>query len=281
MRNYGRKIGLLIAGSSGDALDLSGFRVVFSVEKTAAEQPNKAKIEIWNLSDTTASMLLTGKMTRIVLQAGYVDNSAVLFDGNIIAAKRIRQGTDVIVSIDAGDGDKSYSFAVVQQSIASGYSSADVAKASVTELQAKGARGASVDAIKAETKFPRGRVMFGAARKFAREVAKTTECQWSIQDGQVVFCKVKSATEGAQAFLLSPSSGLVGAPTVDKDGVKAACCLNPQLHIYDPIQIHSEFVDGTYKILTVKHSGDTHGNAWTTEISGTLLDASTSETTQT
>ena len=120
MRNYGRKIGLLIAGSSGDAIDLSGFRVVFSVEKTAAEQPNKAKIEIWNLSDTTASMLLTGKMTRIVLQAGYVDNSAVLFDGNIIAAKRIRQGTDVIVSIDAGDGDKSYSFAVVQQSIASG-----------------------------------------------------------------------------------------------------------------------------------------------------------------
>lgn len=280
MRNFHRKIGLVIADGSGKAFDLSGFRVVFSIEKTAAEQPNTAKIEIWNLSDATASALLTGKMTRIILQAGYADNSSVIFDGNVIAAKRVRQEADVVLSIDAGDGDQSYSYAVIQQSVAAGYSSADVAKASVEELQSKGTRGSTTDAVAGDAKFPRGRVMFGPARKFAREVAKTTDCQWSIQDGRVVFCKVKSATEGAKAFLLSKTSGLVGAPTVDKDGMKAVCCLNPQLRIYDPIQLESEFVKGTYKILTVKHAGDTHGNTWTTELTGTLIDASTSETTQ-
>ena len=143
-----------------------------SLSGQAPEQPNKAESRSGICHNQTASMLLTGKMTRIVLQAGYVDSSAVLFDGNIIAAKRIRQGTDVIVSIDAGDGDKSYSFAVVQQSIASGYSSADVAKASVTELQAKGARGASVDAIQAETKFPEV-----ARRCSVRSQVRTRSCE--------------------------------------------------------------------------------------------------------
>lgn len=280
MKNFKRKIGLLIAEESGKALDLSGFRVSFSVEKTANEQPNKATIFVWNLSGTTASQLVSGKMTRIVLQAGYEENASVIFDGNLIAVKKHREGTDTILQIDAGDGDKAYSFAVVQQSIASGYSNADVVKATTAELKAQGTRGEQTEAVNAEARYPRGRVLFGSARKFAREVAKTTDCQWSVQDGQVVFCKVKTATKGAEAFVLSSSSGLVGAPSVDKDGVTALCCMNPRLHIYDPVQIDSEFVKGVFKILTIKHAGDTHGNEWTTEITATLIDTSSSETTQ-
>lgn len=280
MRNFRRKIGLLIADETGDGLDLSRFRVSFVVEKSAAEEPNKAQILIWNLSTTTASKMTKGEMSRIVLQAGYEDNSSVIFDGNLIAVKQYREGTDTILQIEAGDGDKAYSYAVVNASMGAGYSNADVAKTATDQMKEQGTKGEQTEAIESESKFPRGRVMFGAARKFAREVAKTTDCQWSVQDGQVVFCKVKKATEGAESFLLSPSSGLVGAPTCDKDGVTASSCLNPQLRIYDPIQIESEFVKGTYKILTVKHSGDTHGNDWTTEIKGSLIDASTSETTQ-
>lgn len=280
MMNFRRKIGLLIADASGQALDLSGFRVVFSVEKTANEEPNKAVIEVWNLGETTASSLVAGKMSRIVLQAGYEENSSVIFDGNLIAVTRLRQGADIITHIEAGDGDKAYAFAVVQESIASGYSNSDVVRTASNGLKTQGVRGEKTDAVSADEKYPRGRVLFGAARKYAREVSKTTDCQWSIQDGQVVFCKVNQAAKGAQAFFLSRVSGLVGAPTVDKDGVKATACLNPQLKIYDPIQIESEFVKGVYKILTVKHDGDTHGNLWTTEITGTVMDSSTSETTK-
>ena len=233
MRNFRRKIGLLIADETGDGLDLSRFRVSFVVEKSAAEEPNKATILIWNLSTTTASKLTKGEMSRIVLLAGYEDNSAVIFDGNLIAVKQYREGTDTILQIEAGDGDKAYSYAVVNASMGAGYSNADVAKTATDQMKAQGTKGEQTEAIESESKFPRGRVIFGAARKFAREVAKTTDCQWSVQDGQVVFCKVKKATEGAEAFLLSPSSGLVGVPTSDKDGVTASSCLNPQLRIYD------------------------------------------------
>ena len=280
MKNFGRKIGLLVADESGKALDLSGFRVLFSVEKTAAEQPNKAHIEITNLSETTASYLLNGDLKRIVLQAGYEDNYGVIFDGNIISASRTIDGTESTTIIDAGDGDNAYSFAIVNKTVASGYTNKDIANALGKSMEDRGVRGVDAQGVDEEIKYPRGRVLFGATRDFARALAKTTECQWSIQDGQVVFCKKTSAREGGLAFLLSPQSGLIGSPVSDKDGVSAISCLNPQLKIYDPLQIKSRFVNGTYKILTVKHSGDTHGNAWQTEVKATSIDQSTNQTTQ-
>lgn len=280
MKNFGRKIGLLVADESGKALDLSGFRVLFSVEKTAAEQPNKAHIEITNLSETTASYLLNGDLKRIVLQAGYEDNYGVIFDGNIISASRTIEGTESTTIIDAGDGDNAYSFAVVNKTVASGYTNKDIANTLGKSMEDRGVRGVDAQGVDEEIKYPRGRVLFGATRDFARALAKTTDCQWSIQDGQVVFCKKIAPREGGLAFLLSPQSGLIGSPVSDKDGVSAISCLNPQLKIYDPLQIQSRFVNGTYKILTVKHSGDTHGNTWLTEVKATSIDQSTKQTTQ-
>lgn len=280
MRNFGRKIGLLVADESGKALDLSGFRVLFSVEKTAAEQPNKAHIEITNLSESTASYLLNGDMKRIVLQAGYEDNYGVIFDGNIISATRTIDGTESTTVIDAGDGDNAYSFAVTNQTISGGYSSKDIANTIASTMSERGTRGIEASGIGDEIKYPRGRTMFGASRDYARMVAKSSQCQWSIQDGQVVFCKQNAAREGVIAFVLTPESGLIGSPVSDKDGVAAIACLNPQLKIYDPLQIESRFVKGTYKILSVKHTGDTHGNTWQTEVKATSIDQSTKQTTQ-
>lgn len=280
MRNFNRKLGLLVADGTGQALDLSSFRVVFSVEKSAAEQPNKCRIEITNLSETTASQLLNGELKRVVLQAGYEENYGVIFDGNIISATRTVSGTESTTTIEAGDGDNAYSYAVVNQTIASGYSNKDVANAVAGTMTERGTRGVDAQGVDETIKYPRGRTMFGASRDYARVVAKSTECQWSIQDGLVVFCKQKSAREGGLAFLLSPQSGLIGSPVSDKDGVTAVACLNPQLKIYDPIQIESHFVNGTFKILSVKHTGDTHASNWQTEVKATAIDQSTKQTTQ-
>jgi hypothetical protein len=280
MKNYGRKIGLLIADSNNQALDLSGFRVVFTIEKTAAEKPNTAKIDIYNLSQSTASRLISGELTRIVLQAGYAENYAILFDGNLISTKQTRNGAETVLSIEAGDGDKAYSFALLNESVGSGYDSAQLAERALKPMKENGVTSTNTAAIESGTKYPRGRVLFGAARNYARNIARTTECQWSMQDGQAVFCKRNAVLSGREAFLLNVSSGMIGSPTVDKDGISAACCLNPLLKIYDPLKIESDFVNGVYKIVSVKHSGDTHGNEWKTEVKATAIDQSTKKTTQ-
>lgn len=265
---------LIAADTSGQGLDLSNFRVTFSVEKTAAEKPNTAKVQIYNLADNTVSQLTNLSLARLVLQAGYEDNFGVIFDGNIMAVTQSQNGADLVVDIEAGDGDTAYSYAVVNQTLASGYSQSDVANSVSTSMQGRGTREASLGAVDNPTVYPRGRVMYGNARKYARQMAVANNAQWSIQDGRLTFCKVDKPAEGT-AFLLSPQSGLIGSPKQDKDGVTAVCCLNPLLRIYDPVQIESRFIKGAYKILTVKHSGDTHASTWTTEIKAVALDGST------
>lgn len=280
MINFNRKIGLLVAEESGAGLDLSGFRVVFEVSKTATETPNTAKIDIYNLSKTTASKILSGEMKRIVLQAGYDSNFGILFDGNIQASTIARAGTNTILSIEAGDGDQAYSYAIVSQAVAGGYKQSDLAQATIGKFKEQGTRTESVESINQETVYPRGRTMFGPSRAYARELAKTSDCQWSIQEGKVVFCKVKETAKGSIAFVLTPKTGLIGSPTCDKDGISCICCLNPQLRIYDPLKVESEFVTRTYKILSVSHKGDNFGNTWTTEVSASVIDETKSETTQ-
>ena len=73
---------------------------------------------------------------------------------------------------------------------------------------------------------------------------------------------------------------MIGSPKKDKDGVTVSCCLNALLRIYDPIRIESEFLTGDFKILLLKHSGDTNGNEWSTEIKACSLDPSTKKTTK-
>ena len=276
MLNYGRKIGLIVADDNGNAFDLSSFRVTFNVARSAEEKPNEAAISIYNLSDTTYSQISTA-MKRIVLQAGYESNYAVIFDGNIKKASRTREGADIIIDIEAGDGDQAYNYAVVTQSIASGYTQADIAKASNDALKGQGTRAEDLQAVNTTTRYPRGRVMFGAARNYARQMAKANECNWSIQDGKVVFCKIDTPTDDL-AFVLSPTSGMIGAPEIDEDGITVRSVLNPQLKIYDPIQVESEFIKGVYKIIGVTHAGDTHSSTWETEVKAVALDGSTKKT---
>lgn len=279
MENFGRKIELLIADAGGHALDLSGFRVAFKVTKTAAEQPNQAQITIYNLSDETNRRIISGTLTRIVLSAGYEENSAIIFDGNIISTTHVRDGADFVTTIDAGDGDQAYNFATVSQTLAAGATKLDVAQAAAASMAEKNAHmAADTSAIDSETRYPRGRVLFCSSRDAAREAAKASDCQWSIQDGQIVYCKTTKALPDRTAFVLNTGSGMIGSPVIDKDGVQAVCCLNPRLRIYDPLQIESRYVKGTYKILSVEHTGDTHTNTWDTTVKASVIDQSVQET---
>lgn len=265
-QNFNRQFGIILSDSSGNALDLSGFRVVFSISKNAVEEPNKAHITVYNLADTTSARIGEKDLGRIVLQAGYEGSVGVLFEGNVIQVTRTKQGADVITSIEAGDGDKAYSYAIVSRSLASGYTQSDVVGEAIRAMTGKGATGSDTTAVNSKTKYPRGRVIFQSARTTAREVARAEDCEWSIQDGKVVFCKREGLLGKGEGFLISPATGMIGSPVVDKDGVTVECCLNPGLRIYEQVKIESRFASGVYKILAVEHSGDTHGNTWSTRI---------------
>lgn len=283
---YLRKINLIVAGASGDGLDLSPMRIVFKTKKSDAQTPNTAEIRVYNLAPETAKKIRQ-EFKTITLQAGYEANYGVIFTGNIKQVRFGREsGTDTYIDIAAGDGDDAYNFAVVNTTLAAGAKQSDQINAAGSAMAGKGV-GVGYVAETGSATLPRGKVMYGMARDYLRQTAEASGTSWSVQDGKLQIVSL-TGTLPNQAVLLNSKTGLVGTPEQTNDGIKARCLLNPLLKIGGKVQIDEKDVaeaklpdaekdstankpadissDGVYRVLTIEHSGDTRGNDWYSDI---------------
>lgn len=274
-----RACSLVVADSGGQGLELGELRVTFSTKKGDTETPNSAEIRVYNLSEATMSRMQR-EFTRVVLQAGYQSNCGVIFDGSIRQYRKGREnGTDAWLEITAADGDKAYNWAVVNTTLAAGSKPADRVKACQDSFAAKGMQAGYMPDLGGNA-LPRGKVMYGMARKYMRGEAAGTECSWSFQDGKMTMVKNAGYLPG-EAVVLTHETGLVGTPEQTNEGVKVRCLLNPKLKVNGRIKLDNKSVqqaktdlkagaqrppkmdsDGFYRILKVEFCGDTRGNDW-------------------
>lgn len=279
---YGRTCDLFVNRKDLSALDLSQFRIKFSVKRSDTMTPNVADIRVYNLSDETAT-LIQKEFTEVLLQAGYQGNYGVIFQGNIKQVIIGRESAqDTFIDIIAGDGDRAYNFAVVNTSLAKGSTQADQVKVALNATSPKGVTAGIIGDM-GNTQLPRGKVMFGNARNYFRNTAQTTESSWSIQDTKVNFVKKKAYLPGERVVLTS-KTGMIGTPQQTNEGVNVKCLLNPNIKIATRVEINNKSIqafkinlsqpnspanipppltaDGVYYVLVVEHSGDTRGVDW-------------------
>ncbi len=274
-----RACSLVVANSSGNGLDLGELRVVFCTKKGDVETPNSAEIRVYNLAEETISRMKK-EFTRVILQAGYQNNMGIIFDGNIRQARLGREnGTDTCLEIIAADGDRAYSFATVNTTLVAGSLPVDRIKTCQNAFAAKGVQAGYMPDLGGQP-LPRGKVMYGMARKYMRDTAANTGCTWSIQDGKTQLVKASGYLPG-EAVVLTHETGLVGTPEQTNGGIKVRCLLNPKLRVGGRIKLDNQSIqqaktdlkmnatrppkmdkDGVYRILKVEFSGDTRGNDW-------------------
>lgn len=268
----------LVVGN-GDGLDLSGLHIKFATHKGDIETPNSAEITVYNLSPETVARL-KGEFKRVVLSAGYKTNAGIIFDGTIRQVRSLRSGADSWVEIIAADGDRAYNFATVNCTLAAGARPADQVAACGAAMDAKGTATGYIPDLGGQA-LPRGKVMYGMARSYMRDVADTTDTTWSIQDGKMQMVPAAAYLPG-EAVVLTASTGLVGSPEQTNEGIKVRCLLNPRIRVGGRIKLDNASIatakvdlapgaisqavridsDGTYRVLKVEHTGDTHGTDW-------------------
>lgn len=274
-----RACSLVVADSGGKGLELGELRVTFATKKGDTETPNSAEIRVYNLSEATAGRMQR-EFTRVVLSAGYQSNRGLIFDGTIRQYRKGREnGTDAWLEIIAADGDKAYNWAVVNTTLAAGSKPADRVKVCQDSFAGKGAQAGHMPDLGGGA-LPRGKVMYGMARKYMRDEAAGTNCSWSFQDGKMQMVKNAGYLPG-EAVILTHETGMVGTPEQTNEGVKVRCLLNPKLKVNGRIRLDNKSVqqaktdlkagaqrppkmdaDGFYRILKVEFSGDTRGNDW-------------------
>lgn len=285
-QQYGRVCTLIVSNASLDGLDLSQLRIKFVVKRSDTMTPNVADIRVYNLEEETA-LRIRKEFTKVTLQAGYESNYGVIFQGNIKQVILGRESaTDTFIDIVAGDGDRAYNFAVVASTIAAGATQLDQVNAAVAAMTPKGVTAGHIGDMPTE-KLPRGKVMYGNARNYLRDVAQTAGKAWSIQDEKVTFVGKKTYLPGERVILTS-KTGMIGTPNQTNEGVNVKCLLNPNIKIAGRIQIDNKSVqrykidlsvpnsaanipapltaDGVYYVLVAEHSGDNRGVEWYTSL---------------
>jgi len=306
---FGRKLTLILFSTNGKAMDLSPFRVTFNVANADFETPNNASIRIYGLSRDTINSLITKDEYQFVsLSAGYVDGAfGVIFAGEI---KQYKHGKDdttsMYLDILAADGDIAYNQTTLNESIAAGQETPQSAiQAIADKMNLNTVYGLPLSTGIYNPNI-RGKVRFGMAKKYLRNVTRSIDFGWSIQQGKLNIVHNNGYLDN-EVVDINYASGLIGSPEQTDEGIAITCLLNPKLRIGGLVRLNNELItntvfskapgapspynqykgyqylaplapddiygDGIYRIFVVEYEGDTRGNNWYSNLVGLSMDS--------
>ena len=286
---YGRRYRVMVTNKTGKGLDVSDLRCTFKCVKTVQMQPNISEVVIYNLNAQTENLFID-EGNRVVIEAGYEgEQYGVIFDGTITQPIREKEnGTDYKLTLIAMDGDAFFGGGMINTTYVKGKTKRAIIENIVTQAKNPLTFG-NISANLSTTELTRGKVVFGLARDYLRQLAQSENATWYIEDGKVNIVKVSDVPEG-EVIELSAESGMIGTPTQTEQGVTIKCLLNPQIKTNRLIHIDNSVVremmipiipiptsatsapaapntrnlnnDGLYRVIKVSYIGDTRGDDW-------------------
>lgn len=268
MLRFNRKVSLtIITGSSSNAIVIDGLRVSFKVNKSRDKSPNDAKIEIYNLSEDTRNSIVASK-SKVLLSAGYENDTADLFHGDIARVYTVKQPPNVITTIEALDGKTAF-----LSKVSIGYPPRTSGKTVLDDL----ARlvGVSVSKVSGVTDkaYLNGFSFSGNLRDAYDKVCKYLGAEWSLQNGSIKYMP-KNGSDNGTVSVLSVGTGLLESPVkignIDPtseskaiDGWKVKSLLLPKIEPGNKVVVESEALSSeVFSVATVEHAGDTHEDVW-------------------
>lgn len=250
-------------------------RIAFEIERTLRPSPNPATLKLWNLTRDHQAAIEGAEDEQVVIEAGYEERGLEqLFRGTLFRGRgddrdelrSVRDGVDIVTTVEARDGGREYQEARVEQGFGPGVAVTTVVRACVEALGV--GSGNVADVVGAATfigggnTYPEGTVLSGQASRELTRVLGSLGLRWSVQHGAIQVMRVGRALQ-TQAVRLAASTGLVGAPEVGTRGrVRARSLLNASLWPGRRVQLESERVRGLYEVRSVKYLGDSDAQDW-------------------
>ena len=250
-----------INSATEDALHIS-----FSVEKSDAESPNTAKIQVWNLSDRNLRTLDT-KDVIVELKAGYGDNPALILTGNVTYVTTSRDGADRLTEMEITDGR-----------VALRDTNISVSRSGKTDTKSlyqylAGQSGLSIVFAQdlSYATLPNGFSFVGKLKNALQRVANANGHKWSIQNG-VIQVTMPGKPLNTRGYLLSSETGLLNIPkriTISQNGTQESLSgweveylLNGAIGVNDVVELRSGTASGYCRVHKVTFDGDNLEGDW-------------------
>lgn len=244
----------------------NNFDLTFDVKKDLSSKPNRATIQIYNLTADHRAQL-TAKAAqgpaRVTLEAGYEEGTSRIFAGDFSILYHDRRGADFVTYIETGDGDRITGTNKIFKSWGPGTSVTQVIKDIAAELDLGDgnvlatATGALLEGW--GPVFSQGTAVAGSTFDALTRICRSAGLEWSIQDGTLQFLVQDKALAGL-AVLVTPSTGMDGTIKIDHKGrLHVKTRIVPNVFPGRKIQLEDKSV---WRVDRATFKGQTRGNSW-------------------
>jgi hypothetical protein len=274
-----RHVEITVGPKEGEGFKIEGLKIAFSIEKTDSPEPNKSKVQIYNLSEETSNKV-TVAGNHITLKAGYEDETvaAILF-GDVLSGDRHRDGDDYVTELEVFDSRTAVFSGQVSVSFAKDTDARTVAQA---YLDAIGLPFKGLENIPADEVYPHGLPFIGMAGDGLQDVLNrcNPKLMYTIQNEMLYIMEPGEAADKT-GLKLTPQTGLLTTPqpvsdkTEDDDTAtdasnrwKFAAMLFPELLPGAACKVESSTLNGEVIIRKAVYTGDNMTGDFKIDIEG-------------
>ena len=264
----------------------NNLHIGFQIDKDTTKESNKAKLEIYNLSDATRKKIEVPD-TEVEIYAGYerAGGAILAFKGTVTYGFTRDAGTDCITTLDLADGTVALRDSYCSLSYAPGTSAKTIIQRCANEMGVPVVYGEDVGELES---YKNGFSFIGQAKDGLTEICDALGLSWSIQNN-ILNIILAGGTSTNRGLVFSPQSGLVGVPERitqaeyksnksnpkktqkekakkeeprKKAGWKINTLLVPSVNPADMVKVESKWITGWFRVEKVSHRGDYNGTNW-------------------
>lgn len=265
LRDYSLTIGI---GSQAVTIE-PPFRIVFSATKSDDSSLNKMTLKIYNLSEAKRLRLVRDEdgddYFPLALKIGYQGKLETVFQGSIDTAGSTRQGAEFVTSMECLDGGQDFLRGFVSATVTTKSAAFDAILGSMPNT-ARGKIGSATDII-------RPKVLVGNSIAVTQEMLDPGQ-KWFIDNERLNILRPNEIVS-TFAPVISAATGLLNTPEAEKKTVTLNTMMNPSVKVgglFRLISVTAPHLNGIYKAKTITYSGDTDGNDWTQQVTGTIAE---------
>jgi hypothetical protein len=220
-------------------------------------------------------------IVMVKLSAGYGEEIAHLYSGDILWAHNEQRGPDWITQMELYTGLAAATSAASQVSFAKQTQARSVLESILKPLDVSIRYTPEAEQV-LSGKIVEDYTTSGLAHREADDFLRRYDLAFTIEEDKqgLVYRPTRPREPDRQRSeenTFSADNGLVDTPKITRSGVEIRSLLRPQIRIFDKFFVRSPTVQGTlrsvdysaeYYAIHLRHIGDTHGEDWHTEIEG-------------
>ncbi len=245
--------------------------VSFRIQRNTLSSTNETRLTIYKLGESLRNQIARDRYTnlndywQLIIKGGYENTSlSTLFQGNIVEAASVREGTEWVTNIDASDGIYALQSGNVSMTLDGNTSTGGIIKMLAQNLT--GMVGAAISPKFDEEKpTGRGTTLEGNALDLIEEVSGVTP----YIDNETLYVLMSDEVLAATTHVIE-SEHLIGTPRIQKTQLSATVIFSPEVQVKQEVSLTSQVtrLNGFYQIQGLVHdveiSSGNGGKATTT-----------------